>query len=142
MSIQYHGSCLCGKVKLTVPFENAHLSACHCQTCRKWNAGPLMALAHNGEINIEGQINITHYNSSQWAERAFCKECGTHLYYHLKGTQHYYIAAWLFDDIKQLEFTTQAFIDKKPSCYDFANHTHNMTEADIWAKAAKNSSES
>ena len=98
MSTQYHGSCLCGKVKLSVPFANTEFSACHCQTC--------------------------------------CKECGSHLYYHLKGTQNYYIAAWIFDDIKELKFTAEVFIDKKPTCYAFANPTHKLTEADILAMAA------
>lgn len=135
MSTQYHGSCLCGKVKLSVPFANTDFSACHCQTCRKWSAGPLMTLAHSGDLTIEGQENVTHFNSSQWAERAFCKECGSHLYYHLKGTQNYYIAAWIFDDIKELKFTAEVFIDKKPTCYAFANQTHKLTEADILAMA-------
>ena len=142
MSTQYHGSCLCGKVKFIVPFQNTNLSACHSHTCRKWSAGPLMTLMYSGEIVTQGQEYISHYNSSAWAERAFCKECGSHLYYHLKGTNNYYFATWIFDDIKDLEFTTEVFIDNKPSCYDFANHTHKLTEADIMSMTTNKGSES
>ena len=138
MSRQYHGSCLCGKVKLTVPFTDTQFSACHCHTCRQWGAGPFMSLMYDGQIVVVGQENIGVYHSSQWAERAFCQACGTHLYYHLKGTQHYYLSTWIFEDINDLQFTTEVFIDKKPTCYAFANPTHKLTEADILAMAAAN----
>lgn len=139
MSTEYHGTCLCGNVKLVVPFKNLHLSACHCETCRKWSAGPFMSLMYNGELTVEGQDNIRHYPSSQWAERAFCQQCGSHLYYHLTGTQNYYLAAWIFNDIKNLDFTSEVFIDKKPTCYAFANPTQKLTEADILAMVNQNS---
>lgn len=127
------GSCLCGKVTLSLDLNQYSLSACHCNMCRKWSAGPLMTIAHNGKITLTNKEIIKYYQSSQWAERVFCSECGTHLFYHLHGTDQYYIAAWIFDNLPELKFDQQVYIDKKPTCYDFANHTHNLTEADILA---------
>lgn len=130
MSLQT-ASCLCGKVKFTIELENHSLSACHCHTCRQWSAGPLMTIMHTGKIDFEHKELIKHYQSSEWAERAFCSECGTHLYYHLKNSDQYYIAAWIFEQSLPLDFNLQVYIDNKPEYYAFANQTHNMTEADI-----------
>lgn len=131
MTTQCSGSCLCGKVKLSVALTKNSLSACHCSMCRKWNGGPLMALHHEGDIVLTGEENITYYDSSLWGERAFCQACGTHLFYHMKGTKQYNIAAWLLDNVKEPTFELQIYIDKKPTCYSFAEKTAEMTEADI-----------
>ena len=34
------------------------------------------------------------------------------------------------------EFKEQIFIDRKPSYYEFANQTENLTEAEVFAKFA------
>ncbi|WP_367417897.1 GFA family protein [Snodgrassella alvi] len=124
-------SCLCGKITFSLELENYSMSACHCHTCRQWNAGPLMTIMHTGKIHFHNKELITHYQSSEWAERAFCSACGTHLYYRLKHSGQYYIAAWIFKPPLPLDFNLQVYIDNKPDCYTFANQTHNMTEADI-----------
>lgn len=125
------GSCLCGKIKLSIDQHDHLLSACHCNTCRKWSAGPLMTIAYEGEISFENKDSVKLYQSSEWAERGFCSECGTHLFYHLKNTDQYYIAAWVMDESIPYHFNTQVYIDKKPDCYDFANETIKLTEDDI-----------
>jgi hypothetical protein len=77
------------------------------------------------------------YKSSEWAERAFCGECGTHIFYRLLPSNEYYLPAGLFqDDGIEFEFKEQIFIDIKPSYYEFANQTLNMTEAEVFAKFA------
>ena len=40
----------------------------------------------------------------------------------------------LFDNAENIVFDHQVFIDKKPAYYSFANETHDMTEAEIFAK--------
>jgi hypothetical protein len=34
----------------------------------------------------------------------------------------------------RIEFKEQIFIDRKPSYYEFANRTLNLTEAEVFAK--------
>ena len=46
----------------------------------------------------------------------------------------YYVPAGLFQDGIEFEFKEQIFIDRKPSYYEFANQTSNMTEAEVFAK--------
>lgn len=93
----------------------------------------MLAVDCGTEVVFENQDGVQNYESSAWAERGFCKSCGTHLYYRLKGNGQYIIPAGLFED-QDLSFDHQIFIDEKPHYYDFANKTETMTGAEVFAK--------
>lgn len=130
------GSCLCGAVTVTAKQVSQNLGACHCTMCRKWTGGPLFAVDCGTEVSFEGQDSIATYNSSTWAERGFCKKCGTHLFYKLKEKLQYIVSVGLLDNIKSYNFDHQIFIDEKPEYYSFANKTDNITGAQVFAKFA------
>lgn len=132
-TIRANGSCLCGAVKIAAASMSMHVGACHCGMCRKWNGGPLMTVDCGIDIEFEGQAHIAVFNSSVWAERGFCKQCGSHLFYRLKESGQHMVPVGLFDDVGELVFDHQVFIDKKPSYYAFENKTRDMTEAEIFA---------
>ena len=88
------------------------------------------------DVVFDGEENITVYDSSPWAERGFCKICGSHLFYRLKETQEYQVPAGLFDDQENFHFELQVFTDYKPAFYSFANETVEMTEAEVIEKFA------
>ena len=46
------------------------------------------------------------------------------------------VSAEALDDRSGFEFASQIFIDDKPAYYDFANKTHNMTGAEVFAAFA------
>ncbi|MEO1510191.1 MAG: GFA family protein [Cyanobacteria bacterium J06633_23] len=126
------GSCLCSAVSFTTSNFSKKVGACHCGMCRKWGGGPFMEVDCGTDILFKGEENITVYNSSDWAERAFCKKCGSHLFYRLKESNQHMVPVGLFDDQASFVFDTQVFIDKKPSFYSFANQTNDMTAAEIY----------
>ena len=132
--IEGKGSCLCGVVRIKVTNVNKNIGACHCGMCRKWGGGPLMAVDCGTNVSFEGEENISVYNSSEWADRGFCNKCGSHLFYRLKEKKQYIMPVGLFDNDKYLVFGHQIFVDKKPSFYQFANETNDMTEAEVFAK--------
>lgn len=107
------GQCLCGAVTVTAP-DHEHVSACHCGMCRRWGGGPLLAIHCGTAVEIGGADKVKAYRSSDWAERAFCSECGTHLYYHLLPGDEFILSAGLFQDASPLQMTAQIFIDQKP----------------------------
>ena len=76
------GKCLCGAVTFTAQDVENHIHACHCRMCRAWTGGPLLG-ATVGEITFTGEDHIKRYTSSEWAERGFCDQCGSTLFYHL-----------------------------------------------------------
>lgn len=129
------GQCLCGVITITAP-DKQEIDACHCGMCRRWGGGPALGLAVGPEVEIEGSDKLKTYRSSDWAERAFCGECGTHVYYKLLPTGDFFLPAGLFQDEVGFEFKEQIFIDRKPGYYEFANQTLNLTEAEVFAKFA------
>ena len=130
-----NGTCLCGAITLQTPSQKT-IDACHCGMCRRWGGGPALGLACGSDVTIEGAEKLKTYQSSEWAERGFCGDCGTHLFYRVLSANQYFIPAGLFQDETEIEFTEQIYIDRKPSYYEFANQTVNLTEAEVFEKFA------
>jgi hypothetical protein len=128
------GSCLCGAVRITAKAASNKVGACHCGMCRKWSGGPLLSVDCGGDVVFEGADNIGIFDSSGWAERGFCKRCGSHLFYKLKAEKLYSMPVGLFGDSRDLVFDQQIFIDAKPAYYSFSNQTANMTGAEVFAQ--------
>ena len=133
-SITASGQCLCKKVTIHATQFAPHVDACHCEMCRKWSGSALLAVDCGSKVTFEGQQHISCFNSSEWAERGFCKHCGTHLFYKLKQNQQYIVPVGLLTIDTKLEFTTQIFIEEKPDYYDFANETKMMTGEEVFAE--------
>ena len=124
-----NGHCLCGAVRFTCPDSKA-IGACHCGYCRRWGGGPLLAVHCGADVRFTGSADIAVYASSSWAERAFCKQCGTHLYYKLLSTGEYFVPAGAFES-DDFEIASQIYVDKKPDYYAFANRTPMLTEQQV-----------
>ena len=133
------GSCLCGAVRFTAAPKKREVGACHCSMCRRWTTGPFLGLECGSTLQIADPSQLGVYRSSAWAERAFCKQCGTPLFYRLVDKDFYFVSAEAFDDRAEFVFASQIFIDEKPAYYEFANKTHNMTGAEVFAAFAPSS---
>lgn len=130
-----HGHCLCEGVALSVPDAAADVSACHCGMCRRWGGGPALVLHGGPDLCIErGAELVTRFQSSAWAERAFCARCGSHLFYRSLGDGAHYVASGLFGTLPDARLALEIFIDAKPGWYDFANPTERLTEAGFLAR--------
>lgn len=92
----------------------------------------MLAVDAGGEVRFEGAEHVGVYGSSDWAERGFCRNCGTHLFYRLKNLVHYALPAGLIDGELPWELKKQIFIDAKPGYYEFANNTRNLTGAEAF----------
>lgn len=129
------GKCLCGAVRFTVESVETHHHACHCGACRRWAGGPLFAAAATG-VSFEGENNLATYSSSSWAERGFCKICGSNLFYHLKPTDQYLMCVGAFDDPADFKLAREIFVDHQPAGYAFSGNLPRATEAEVFAKYA------
>ncbi len=127
-------SCLCGAVKIRVEQAKAEFDACHCSMCAKWGGGPFLGVECGSQCDVvDGNDKVTVYGSSDWAERAFCAHCGTHLYYRLKEQNEYVLPLGLFDERPPLHFEKQIFVDEKPDDYRFGNETKTLTGQEVFA---------
>ncbi|MGC6767057.1 GFA family protein [Enterococcus sp. LJL128] len=139
----HQGSCLCGKTTFSIKEASLEVSACHCGMCRRWTSGPLLSIeAGNSEnITFDNEDNIGRYQSSEWAERGFCKNCGSSLFYHGLTDDSYYIPVDLLKDINGAKLVLEIMYDNKPDYYCFSNDTKKMTQADIYQQFVEETSE-
>lgn len=127
------GGCLCGAVRFAATPQRRAFGACHCGMCRRWTAGPFLAIECEGAVRVEDDANLGVYRSSEWAERCFCVKCGTPLFYRTVGKEFYAVSLEALDDRADFVFESQIFIDEKPPYYDFANATKKLTGAEVFA---------
>lgn len=122
--------CLCGAVSITAEHDGS-LTACHCGKCRTWGGGAAFALSARN-LDINGAEYIGRYRSSDYAERCFCKQCGTHLFVQA-GEKYLVVNAGLFTDNADFKLANQIFIDCKAPYYTLADDTPKLTESEFFA---------
>jgi hypothetical protein len=79
----YTGSCFCGAVQFTVTGAPAAMGYCHCDSCRRWSAGPVNAftLWKPDALRItQGADKIGTYNKTPRSFRKWCTVCGGHVF--------------------------------------------------------------
>ena len=130
------GKCLCGTVSLTVRSPSSHVHACHCGMCRTWGGGPALAFDAGTDVDIDGEESITVFESSDWATRGFCSRCGTHIYYRFRDSGIYSLSTGIFDNEDGFVLDSQIYIDHKPDYYHFGNETTDLTEEEVIAQFA------
>lgn len=80
---------------------------------------PFFAVKCGSNVNIEGRENIKEYDSSSWATRGFCTQCGTHLFFKFKESGDYNMPVGLFPGLKDLKMDMQYYSDQRPDYYCF-----------------------
>ena len=132
MAEQKSGSCLCGAVRFTASLESGDAGVCHCSMCRRATAGPFFAIECGPSLAFEDETQLGVYRSSDWAERGFCRKCGTPLFWRLHDKSMSAVSVNAFDDPGALNFTSEVFIDDKPAYYAFAGERKRMTGAEVY----------
>jgi hypothetical protein len=90
----HQGSCFCGAVSFALTGAPAAMGYCHCESCRRWSAGPVNAftLWQPEAVQItRGADQIGTYNKTANSRRQWCRQCGGHLF-----TEH---PAWGLIDV-------------------------------------------
>lgn len=78
--ITREGGCQCGTVRYLVEGEPLMVAICHCTTCRRANAAPVVAWAMFSKDQVEFSGSLpTKYAASSEVARGFCGRCGTQL---------------------------------------------------------------
>lgn len=126
------GKCLCGAVRFTAVPKSNDVGVCHCSMCRKSAAGPFFAIDCGDTLAIEDEASVGFYGSSDWAERGFCKQCGSTLFWRMKDKSVNIVAVDAFDDPGALKLDHEVFIDEKPGYYSFAEKTQQLTGQQVF----------
>ena len=76
------GRCFCGAVEIAVTGDAVGMGYCHCESCRRWSAGPVNAftLWQPGSVKVtKGADRIGVFNKTDNSFRKWCTSCGGHL---------------------------------------------------------------
>ena len=84
MSKQYSGSCMCGKIQFSFVGKPRFVADCVCESCRKAHGASSV-----GWVGVKteqfkrdnGRSSLKWYQSSPEAERGYCVECGTRMFF-------------------------------------------------------------
>jgi len=116
------GQCECGSVAFTVTNPRTEVTFCHCGQCRRtsghfWSA----TNARFEDVNFTKDSSLKWYTSSDWAERGFCAECGSSLFYRMKEEEGIGIAVGAFDDTTGFTPGKHIFVKDKGDYYEIAD---------------------
>ncbi|HHS94090.1 MAG TPA: GFA family protein [Rhodobacterales bacterium] len=117
------GRCECGAVAFQIDGDLKPPTACHCSQCRRLSghiwAG---AWANTADIRFSRDDGLKWYSSSDWAERGFCKECGSSLFYRLKGEDHRMsVAVGCLDNPTGLTLGRHIYVKDKGDYYEISD---------------------
>ncbi|MGB0968604.1 MAG: GFA family protein [Halocynthiibacter sp.] len=119
------GKCMCGNVRFTARDMPSEYGVCHCEMCRRWTGSALLGVSvPEGNVTWTGEDHISRLQSSDWAERAWCKTCGTGLWFKVtmesKWSGNYEIPLGLFDQANGFTMNSEIYIDHKPDSFAYA----------------------
>ena len=126
------GQCMCGQVTYTAETADT-FSICYCKMCQRWASGVFMGVPTTAFELTAGAQHFGQIQSSDWAERGFCRECGSNIYYFAKEQGSPSVALGSLDDTTGLSPRVQYFVDKRPEGFALAADTKEITEAECMA---------
>ncbi|HEX5960264.1 MAG TPA: GFA family protein [Rhodanobacteraceae bacterium] len=74
--------CFCGAVEVSLSGAPEAMGYCHCESCRRWSAGPVNAFSlwPNASVRItRGEDQLGSYAKTPASVRRWCKRCGGHV---------------------------------------------------------------
>ncbi|MEO1658370.1 MAG: GFA family protein [Pseudomonadota bacterium] len=89
------GRCLCGAVTYEAEGNFDSVQICHCTDCQRWSGGPFFGVSADSIITNGRE---TWFRSSEWAERGFCGNCGSTLFWRLHNGGSLTVTAGSLDD--------------------------------------------
>jgi hypothetical protein len=109
---QMTGHCLCGAVTVRVTGgHDPRPGACHCRMCQRWSGGLFLCFNADADgVAVDGPI--ARHASSDFAERAFCSVCGSHLWMRDRTANTYDLMPGLFDEARDWPLRSEVYADR------------------------------
>lgn len=113
------GGCLCGAVRFQVIGPLRDVVNCHCDMCSKLHGGPgAHSKAKKTDLKITESRGLKWYRSSAVAERGFCQECGSSLFWRPDEQDTTGILAGALDQPSKLKTIGHIFVGEKSDFYE------------------------
>lgn len=129
------GHCLCGDVTFVATGDVLRVSACYCGMCRAQNGGGAFHGAEfRGELLIENDKGLKWFAASEKAERGFCANCGSSLFWRANSdTTFFDVSLGALTDISTLKLDAHIFVDDCADYQHIPDTAPHLTEADVHA---------
>jgi hypothetical protein len=111
------GRCLCGAVTYEIHGRLRDVVVCHCVECRRWSgAAGAFAAAQNEDLVAHGDALrwIDSPDSTRHAQRAFCGECGSSLFWKAADAERTGIAVGSLDAPTGLQLAAHIYTEQAP----------------------------
>lgn len=79
-----NGSCFCGAVEFSAANSSKWCAHCHCSMCRKTHGAGYVTWVGYEQDQVtftRGGDQLTWYDSSAGAQRGFCRQCGSSMFF-------------------------------------------------------------
>ena len=112
------GGCCCGAVRYEITGSRRPVVVCHCGQCRKTH-GDVAGYTNTKKtnLNMQEERGLKWFQSSDFARRGFCSECGGSLFYDPIETDYISIAAGTIDGKSGLVTAGHIFLKDKGDYY-------------------------
>ena len=121
------GSCLCGGVAFEMRGYLKPITACHCTQCRK-QTGNYWASTTSDDTNLHfsRKDTLAWYRASPTAQRGFCRECGSTLFWKADGRDTTSICAGSIDGPTGLKFAGHIFCEDAGDYYEITGGEYKL----------------
>ncbi len=128
------GHCLCGAVTVRVAGpHDPRPGACHCRMCQRWSGGLFLCFSADAAgVTVDGPV--TRYASSDFAERAFCPVCGSHLWMRDNTGASYDLMPGLFDEARDQPLRSEVYADRAMASVRLQGDHRRATQAEYEQK--------
>jgi hypothetical protein len=133
------GSCLCKKIQFEIKNAPKQINLCHCKMCQKFSGSAfgsfMRVLARDFKI-ISGLEFEKVFDSSEWAARAFCSNCGASIrYINKEQPELTFVAAGCLDDDPKICPRHHIFVKDKAPWYEINS---NIPQFQDWKSSISN----
>jgi hypothetical protein len=116
------GGCLCGAVRYQVKGRLRDIVNCHCSMCQRLhgNFGP-HSKARKVNIEVTKDDGLSWYKTSAVAQRGFCRNCGSSLFWQPFDLDATGIIAGSLDGPTHLKTLGHIFVGEKADFYEITD---------------------
>ena len=117
------GGCICGEVRYRVHGRPTNTMVCHCRSCRRVAAAPVVAWVTFPDAQFDWmQGKPSQFSSSEPVRRTFCAACGTPLtYQHRDSPDSIDVTTCSLDDPELFPPTHHSWLDHDLSWVRFGD---------------------
>jgi hypothetical protein len=133
---RHTGGCQCGAVRYALYADPTNPHVCHCRMCQKAFGNyfaPLAGVPPSDFAWVRGTPGV--FKSSEAAERGFCRDCGTPLFFRYVGRNRISISLGSLDHPLRVPPAKQYGIESRvPFVATLANLPATRTEDEVAAQ--------